>query len=251
MIQFKGRAEELEVLIKFCQYGKGVFFLYGAPGIGKTALLKQLVETLRAKLQNKYEKIKIVDYFIRRGTDYAKDYYFLENLCSQLDSIYNLKGVRFGRDESELWDNFQRRLEKINQMEAKSHLVFIIDGLDESPELLKYIPQNYDWLRIIISSESYKEQQNFFYFDKSKISQTLEIGPLDVKEIKELMIDYLKEYKLQLTDKEIELIADSSGGNPLYLKLFFKNYLFEPKIKENDLIPKSIEDLFNSLIKKI
>jgi hypothetical protein len=99
---FVGRRSERKRLRGFAAEGEGTLLVFGAPGIGKSALLAQVRREIEAGVdldgQDLSEEMPpVIEYFIREGgSDDATQ--FLRHLCRRLDRRYELDGHGLGSD---------------------------------------------------------------------------------------------------------------------------------------------------------
>ncbi|MCJ7481761.1 MAG: hypothetical protein MUO31_02225 [Thermodesulfovibrionales bacterium] len=254
---FKGRVAAQKQLGEFFRNGQGTFFVWGGPGIGKSALLAQVFKLFRAgdSLEGKASldnPIHLLEYFIRRGTEYASVIRFLRYLNQKLDAAYGLKGLGLGEKETELWEQLQARLNAIGEQDNPAPAMLLVDGLDEHPELRKYIPESRGWLKIMISSRRQPEVEGWARERDRERSSSLELGPLSGNDVRALLYDVVDKYQEGFTAEYVQAVIERSEGNPLYLKLLC-DQLFSAGGQVGSVreIPARMTDLYRQTMKRV
>jgi tetratricopeptide (TPR) repeat protein len=254
---FKGRSEERKHLKKFCLAGKGTCMLWGAPGIGKSALLAQVFKEMRAGITPEGDDEDVVypsmiEYFIRRNTEYASRVKFLTYLNQKLDTLFSIQNIHVGQDESELSDNLIKRLNAIEDMGGKQDLVLFIDGLDEHPEMTRVIPDSRSWLKVIVSARPVEAVLDWWRgHDRERRSEET-IGPMHEKDIRALLYGVVDKYQESFNETFVEEVKERSQGNPLYLKLLCDQiYDQGGRVGSPETLPKEMADLYALTIKRV
>ena len=258
---FKGRIVERKHVHSFCQQSAGSMMIWGAPGIGKSALLAQTFKEIRSGLDLDGHSLKgsyphIVIYFIRRGEETVLPERFLRHLCHEFDRCYKLKGFGLGNTTFDLRESLYARLNRISQDAPSRKMVLFIDGLDEAlyngNTILQYIPNTRSWLSIIVSARSIPKIHNWFQKWKSSRTEELYISPISSSDIRAMLYEVVNKYSDQLTDKYIEVITQKSQGNPLYVKLLCEE-LFQGTQQLGNIedLPKDLKNLYVDVIKRI
>jgi len=161
---FEGREEEKDFLKEWIRtHDKGFLLIYGKPGIGKSAFIAEVFKELR-KQNKRNNQYVLIEYFIRRGTRYAKATKMLRHLNQRLKEAFNTK-INLGQNEEELQDNLTNQLHQISSKEEKKKVVLFIDGLDEGEEanITSYlINEAYKNVVIIYGSRMTKEVETFY-----------------------------------------------------------------------------------------
>ena len=150
---FQGRQEEQEQIRHFIETKtSGFLFLFGNPGIGKSALLAKILKDYKYKADNELKKpFTFVEYFIRRNSSSIER--FLDSLNQQLESVFLTK-IPIGSTIEEKHSNLHDRLLYISQQRKNGKIIICIDGLDEGiqSQLLPYVnTQTYQNILFIYS----------------------------------------------------------------------------------------------------
>lgn len=252
---FFGRKVELEELDDYIiRNNEGIKFIFGKPGIGKSALLAQLIKNIKGNFENKFKDIYLIKYFIRRNTITSNPIFFLNYMIEELEKILKY-------NEGKKKDSIDEKHEYLNKLfsiaskslDNKKKIIFIIDGLDEGIEsnLLEYMPtQEYNKINIIYSSRKYAEVERFKKdINKLYIKQDMNLKKLSDEDIKGILYKSTNKYMLINNNHIVECISRRSQGEPLYLKLLIDAVLSNEINLENiDTIPKSINDMFEDII---
>ena len=123
---FQGRTTELSKIKTFLtESNQGFFFIWGGPGIGKSALIARSLVLVRAGLEEKTQvgetgfdlgtkDIIVLEYFIRRATITEKEDTFYSMLGEDLEGIFKT-GISMGNNLQEKKEKWRARLEKIQR----------------------------------------------------------------------------------------------------------------------------------------
>jgi hypothetical protein len=123
---FQGRTTELSKIKTFLtESNQGFFFIWGGPGIGKSALIARSLVLVRAGLEEKIQvgetgfdlgtkDIIVLEYFIRRATITDKEDTFYSMLGEDLEGIFKT-GISMGNNLQEKKEKWRARLEKIQR----------------------------------------------------------------------------------------------------------------------------------------
>jgi hypothetical protein len=250
---FKGRSSELSKLAEFMEKGNGTLWVKGGPGFGKSALLaKASKEALASDGQRMEAKTKVINHFIRRGSLSAKVRYFLKRLCDQLDNEYALKGLPNKGDLYDLKLAVEARLDAIEGNPRHSRLVLVLDGLDESEDIIEYIPAPRHWFCLICSGRPTKALNEFYENLNPRNRYDLDAGKLGEGDVRALLMEVVDKYDDRFTPDYVKAVADRSEGNPLYLNLLCDE-LFEnaEKLGDIDALPDKIEKILKDSVQRI
>lgn len=247
---FKGRVEERNEIIDFLlKYPKGYLFIYGEPGIGKSALLAKTIMDLGFS-QNKND-FNIVNYFVRRGTCYASPEFMLDYFYTALENLYPIKISR-GENIGEKKKYFIERLKAVSELKQNKKLVLIIDGLDEGVDqeynIVDFLPaQVFENVLIVYGSRRIGAVEGLHRLIEVDSRKEKEILGLKSEDIRALLYDVADKYRLE--DQFVESIQLKSNGNPLYIKLLcisLENGEFE--LNKSHKLPGLIEDFYEDII---
>jgi hypothetical protein len=252
---FKGRTFERNSLIQFVlKNSKGYFSIQGNPGIGKSALIAQFIKDLRVHPELK--NIKVIEYFIRRGTQQAQVEYLLNYLIRCTDEVF--EAGRDIRAEGKMVFDLQ------NQLFSKWHLwgeqnkgqqlLFLIDGLDEGVEnnLVTYLPrENFNNILFIYGSRSGGHKSiDDLWAQLPVLNHTkLELAGLGIEDIRGLIYEVANKYEIDRESDWINAVQLRSQGNPLYLKLLC-DAIENGSISINDInaLPKEINEYYKAIL---
>lgn len=252
---FKGRIQERLRIREFIEKkDKGYFSIQGNPGIGKSALIAQLFKDLTnhtTKLP-----IKLVEYFIRRGTAQANSTYLLNYLLKATDTHFS-EGKNIQAEGKTNWDLQQQLFAKwraYGDANPKEKLVFFIDGLDEGVEndILRYLPrENFKDIIVIYGSRpgGHKDIEAFWTELPVEYHQSLLLTGLSKNDIRALLYEVGNKYEIEKDSAWIDTVEKRSEGNPLYLKLLC-NAIENGSIPYNDLkaLPTEIDDYYKAIL---
>jgi hypothetical protein len=248
---FQGRQEEQDTLRHFIETKtSGFFFLFGNPGIGKSALLAKILKDYKYKAENEIKKpFTFVEYFIRRNSSSIER--FLDSLNQQLEAVFLTK-IPIGSTIEEKHSNLHDRLLYLSQQRKNGKIIICIDGLDEGiqSQLLPYVnTQAYQNILFIYSSRPVEKVEQLYHrihpIDKQKFS----LNGLSTEEIRGLLFKVTNKYEIINYPDYITTILDKSKGNPLYLKLLCSEIESNNHtLYQIDQLPSKIEDFYDEII---
>lgn len=262
---FKGRKEELGQVADFIREDNRQFLcIWGAPGVGKSALLAQCTRILsynpelREKSVSGMEwpshRVYLVEYFIRRGSK-NKSIDFFDSVNKRLDVLFNLR-MDLGKSDTERSRLFEARLDKVSKiLSEEEQLLLIVDGLDEidyREALLSLLPK---WLpkkiKIVFGARPQSELKFDFYeqLDRERKMQ-FDLGGLSKADIRAVLMEHVSKYELE--QSYVDRVVQVSEGNPLYLKLLCVE-LEKKSLVLNDLstLPGDMGDLYAKTIHRL
>jgi hypothetical protein len=252
---FKGRTFERNKIAQFVlKNSKGYFSIQGNPGIGKSALIAQFIKDLRVHPELK--NIKVIEYFIRRGTQQAQVEYLLNYLIRCTDEVF--EAGRDIRTEGKMVFDLQ------NQLFSKWHLwgeqnkgqqlLFLIDGLDEGVEnnLVAYLPrENFKNILFIYGSRpgGHKSIDDLWAQLPVLNHTKLELAGLGIGDIRGLIYEVANKYEIDRESAWIDAVQLRSQGNPLYLKLLC-DAIENGSMSINDInaLPKEINEYYKAIL---
>ena len=254
---FKGRTQERLNIREFIKKNeKGYFSIQGNPGIGKSALIAQLFKDLSN--QTPKLPIKLVEYFIRRGTAQSNTTYLLNYLIKATDN-YFADGKAIQAEGKTNWDLQQQLFAKwraFGETNPKEKLVFLIDGLDEGVEneILRYLPrENFNQILIIYGSRpgGHKDIEAFWSELPVEHHNSILLRGLSKNDIRALLYEVGNKYQIDKESTWIDSVEERSEGNPLYLKLLC-NAIENGSIQFNDTkaLPTEINDYYKAILNR-
>ncbi|WP_297511124.1 NACHT domain-containing protein, partial [Flavobacterium sp.] len=252
---FKGRTQERLRIKDFIEKkDKGYFSIQGNPGIGKSALIAQLFKDLFN--QTPKLPIKLVEYFIRRGTAQANSTYLLNYLLKATDNYFS-EGKTIQAEGKTNWDLQLQLFAKwraYGDANPKEKLVFFIDGLDEGVEndILRYLPrENFKDIIVIYGSRpgGHRDIEAFWTELPVEHHQPLLLTGLSKNDIRALLYEVGNKYEIEKDSAWIDTVEKRSEGNPLYLKLLC-NAIENGSIPYNDpkALPTEINDYYKAIL---
>ncbi|MTJ47763.1 ATP-binding protein [Dolichospermum sp. UHCC 0259] len=248
--EFVGREyiyDQIDEYLKDESFPSGYILLKGEPGIGKTALMANLVR-----------KRKWIHHFVTEGTDSTE--IFLASICSQLIVKYELPYSKLPECEPEQRILTYRKFmdeELLPQAIEKAQddkVVILVDALDEAKRspldgelnilgLPKALPQG---VFFIVTSREADDQH--FDVNNNKRIDIKDNDKDNLNDVRRYVKNYLNDpgvkqqiEKWQVSDGDfIEKITDKSEGNFMYL-FYVMTDIKEQKLSED--IKDSIHDL--------
>ena len=288
---FKGRRTELAVLINdLGARERGFFMIWGPPGMGKSALVARAVDYFSWSEQTQRDaypellppkfvpnaqgashsgsesdpaeaptaalpiKLHVVSRFVRRGgfTD-VRDLF--ESLNRQLDRAFPT-GVGGAGNAAEAAQMLRERLRKISPMlKPDERLLVVIDGLDEAaehPEFVQGLPREApDRIRVLYTSRPQPVLRAEVY-EQIEITQRgdMELTGLSSGDTRSLLYEHADKYAISAA--WVDAVANTSGGNPLYLRLLCDALdRKELAINEIALLPKQLSELYDGVLRRV
>jgi hypothetical protein len=252
--RFVGREAEQATVLRFLEQGEGTLLVEGPPGIGKSALLARTALEMRAREQGTGGESRQpnvpVEYFARRGTPTARPTEFLRTMNRRLDVL--LPGGSFPPAESEIQldEGLQLRLQRAQELRVR--VVLLLDGLDEAPDLIAFVPRASAALAVVCGSRPFGE---FSAFAASRVGQRVQrlvLGPLGTEDTRAILYGAIDKYDPSLGNDFLREVAERSGGNPLFLKLYC-DQLFHAEGAGGSLaiVPISVAELHKATVSRI
>lgn len=276
---FVGRRREKDTLVKFLTKRNGAVratVLEGNVGIGKTRLLREVLNTIRSKeilwsdcvaffeKMSYYPIRELIKYkIVRQGKTILKDMplaYRIEigKLIPDIldERKKDIEDIGLVLDRYRLYESVRKILEM-----GRLEKIIVIDNMQwvdtETTEIIKYLLRSLRNNRttfIFIYREEEKPQalDDFIsYISRETEVKEVEVEPFGYTEIREMIKLIIGE------DPEnglVQYVEQSSGGNPFYIEEIIKALLEMGHLKaigehwsfekpETELVPKSIEDI--------
>lgn len=262
---FVGREVQIKCVQKWISdnkfNGQRTLCISGDPGIGKTALIKNLHNQINQ------QQLAIVYYFMGQdGKKRCSVDHFFRALSIQIATI---SGIDIFSTSSDLHGTF---VESLNQFDAENSgkkIVFFIDGLDE---FIKENPDDQSVIRFLFNTKlscslfiiAGQEQ----VFDPQLLKQDhidkqiVKLNPLNKIEICEMLKDEIENDPLLKNVPDIESIigneyigqlTKSSAGLPHFIRFFLDEIRSTNKIRQANDIPIGIDkyymEIYNQLFR--
>ena len=208
----------------------GYFIVRGGPGQGKTALLCQLVQ-----------KNDFVRHFVDRSGGRADPCLILQSLVYQAikRTKRHLTVPKSIPELMKLWE------ELVVAAAQEGTVVIVIDGLDELPGqgiddvpylITAGLPKS---AYMVVALRPGERMDRLEEYVSEVPYQIYDLGPLELSEMREI----LRARASQITEAQLERIADASQGNPLYLRAVVDELEGNVNFNLHDL-PSTIEGFF-------
>ena len=276
--RFKGRRAELaKIVASLGARSRGVLLLWGAPGVGKSALLARVLqylewqETVQREAYPNLEppsargsedegvgssrlELALVRFFVRRGA-YADVREIFETLGRQLDRRFRLStpGAATAAESARLLG--ERIRAAAAQLHENQRLVLVIDGLDEAAEhadFLRGLPKEApDKVHLVYASRPQPVVRSEVYdVIDPRLRSEIELGGLGRDDTRALLYEHVDKYAMQ--DAWVNAVVARSGGNALYLRLLCDS-LDRGEVAFNDVVrlPTSMADLYATVLRRV
>jgi hypothetical protein len=231
---FVGRVHAHQVLETFLQNQKrGYFIVRAAPGQGKTAFSCHLIS-----------ETGYIHHLIHRTGGRNDSRLILRSLTAQLLPLAG-KEERLPESTSELTKTFEELVDTVAARQGK--IVILIDALDELPADITEEPPFLlsdtlpDGAFFVVTSRPSERLDKLLERRFAIPHELYELGPLDLSEMREI----LQSRGPHITAAEVERIAESSQGNPLYLRAVADQLESNPTY-DLQTLPAGIEGFFRS-----
>ncbi|NCA69698.1 MAG: ATP-binding protein [Sphingobacteriia bacterium] len=230
---FRGRERELAQLLDDLSEPSGILMLWGAPGIGKSALLAWLIQILRqedtsdaahtlAQPPGERPQVTPIVYFITREQPGNRAERVLASLNQDLESLFPT-GLPTQGAASELALNLAWRLAAVaSRLAPDQRILLCVDALDEAadtPELLDLLPKTLPpgILGLYAARPHPLVQERLADRIDRTLRRTRWLDALATSAMCELLADRLDDSILHPDDRAALLAR--AAGNPRYLEL--------------------------------
>jgi hypothetical protein len=229
---FVGREEHIrQVKDAIKRTSKGVLWISGKPGIGKSALMAKLMQDYIGQTQHYI----VIPYFFRYGQAGCSTMYFLATALKRLQAELN----REIEPEPRLPERQQQLVEALEEAVSKTSkkVLFLVDGLDEIYRLER------EFLNVPFMTMAVKERIVWVCAGQSEgdLEEALKsrgaewvfpdgLPPLDEQATRAMLVEHLGRLKYDLFKRDdgernrfIEAVADKSEGLPLYVRMVIED----------------------------
>jgi hypothetical protein len=229
---FVGREEHIrQVKDAIKRTSKGVLWISGKPGVGKSALMAKLMQDYIGQTQHYI----VIPYFFRYGQAGCSTMDFLATALKRLQAELN----REIEPEPRLPDRQQQLVEALEEAVSKTgkKVLFLVDGLDEIYRLER------EFLNVPFMTMAVKERIVWVCAGRSEgdLEEALKsrgavwvfpdgLPPLDEQAIRAMLIEHLGRLKYALFERDegernrfVEAVTRKSEGLPLYVRMVIED----------------------------
>lgn len=235
-----GRGAERAEVAGFLRTGKGILIVDAEAGVGKTSLLRGVLDDLRGTSPDapvmpavRAEPVA-VGYFIRRGTRAAFPSVFLDSLLEATSGAYRLAAPAASLTDANRVEQLAARLNRIESDETLPPLAILVDALDESPAIAAYLPVGGDRVRVVASCRAGTDVVPTAPW-RAAVAGTLPLRGLSREAVRTLV---------PAGEETVTRLLAASGGNPLYLRFAVTAGLIEDP-------PESLDSLFDAVLDRL
>lgn len=212
----------IDDLLKDSKFPSGYIIISGEPGIGKTALLAQLVK------QRGY-----VHHFNTVLQDIRSTDAFLTNICAQLIIRYGLEHSTLPQDATNNSTFLSELLEEVVKKRGNQPIVILVDALDEVEDFrlhqdvnrLCLPPDLPDGVFFVVTKR--EEFDDRLSVGRRKDIYLRDDDPRNLKDVRKFVENFIKEYRTDMIprikewgiteDEFLTTITERSEGNFMYL----------------------------------
>jgi tetratricopeptide (TPR) repeat protein len=185
----------------------------GESGSGKTALLANWARGYRATHRGEL----VIQHFIGATPASADWMAMLRRILGEFNRKLDLR-IEIPDQPDALRERFANAL---SMAAARGRVILVLDGLnqledrDQAPDLVWLPPEIPSNIRLILSTLPGRPLDDL----KRRGWLTMAVQPLDKDERQKLIVEYLKQYRKELSGPRVERIAAApQAANPLYLR---------------------------------
>lgn len=251
-----GRKRYFEQLDAFLEGDGPPLVLVGKSGVGKTALLANWA----LRCDEAHPEIPMLMHFVGASGPSTSWFTIAINLAMELELNFGVGHEILDSLLQTMLGDFQELLSNCLKKAAdKGRMLIILDGLNLLDDqfggldltwLPKDVPSN---TRLIVSTVEGRPLDEV----KRRGWPTLEVTPLNIRERRQLIRDYLAQYTKTLSAERSERVAAASQtGNPLYLRVLLEelrvygdHFTLDEKI-EHYLTARTIEELYERILER-
>jgi len=258
---FVGREEHIrQVKNAIKRTSKGVLWISGKPGIGKSALMAKLVQDYIGQTQHYI----VIPYFFRYGQAGCSTMKFLATALKRLQADLN----RTIEPEPRLPERQQQLVEALEEAVSKTgkKVLFLVDGLDEIYRLER------EFLNVPFMTMAVKDRIVWVCAGRSEgdLEEALKnrgaeevfpegLPPLDEQAIRAMLIEHLGRLKYALFERDesernrfVEAVTRKSEGLPLYVRMVIEDLKAGRwTVWDEEKLPKSLEDYYEQLLERL
>ena len=212
----------VDELLEDPEFTSGYILIRGEPGIGKTALLSQLVKTRG-----------YVHHFNIALQNIRSTRVFLENVCAQLIVRYQLAHAMLPPEASQDSAFLTQLLTETAEKAGDQPVVVLVDALDEAEDVGLAATANRLFLPAVLPDKVFfvltsREQIDYrLDVDRREDIYLRDDDPQNLNDVRAYVGNFIQAHQEQMTariaawkisiDDFVELLADKSQGNFMYL----------------------------------
>jgi AAA ATPase domain len=214
--------QAVDELLENPEFSSGYILIRGEPGIGKTALLSQLVKTRG-----------YVHHFNIALQNIRSTQVFLENVCAQLIVRYQLAHTVLPPEASQDSAFLTQLLTQAASKAGDQPVVVLVDALDEAEDAGLTATANRLFLPAVLPDKVFfvltsREQIDYrLDVDRREDLYLRDDDPQNLSDVRGYVRNFLRAHREQMTariaewkigaDEFVELLTDKSQGNFMYL----------------------------------
>jgi DNA polymerase III delta prime subunit len=258
---FVGREEHIkQVKDAIKRTNKGVLWISGKPGVGKSALMAKLMRDYIGQTQHYI----VIPYFFRYGQAGCSTMDFLATALKRLKAELN----REIEPEPRLPDRQKQLVEALEEAvsETGKKVLFLVDGLDE------IYRQEREFLNVPFMTMTVKDRIVWVCAGRSEgdlgeilISRGAEyvfpegLPPLDEQATRAMLVEHLGRLKYDLFKRDdgernrfIEAVADKSKGLPLYVRMVIEDLKAgQLTVWDEKKLPEGLKKYYEWLLERL
>jgi len=243
----------IDNLLKDSDFLSGYIIISGEPGIGKTALMAQLV-----KNRGYIHHFNIAPQGIRSTRD------FLGNICAQLIARYTLNYLTLPPEALQDSGFLSELLVQVAALEKNLPIVILIDALDEAEDT--NLPSNANHLYLPLTLPegvffvitSREEHDYRLSVDRREDIYLQDNDPQNLDDVRQYIYNFINEYTDQMIPKLkewqveenefVNILTDKSEGNFMYLVYVLRDIrdgkLTAANINNIHKLPRGLKDYY-------
>ena len=256
---FVGREEHIkQVKDAIKGTSKGVLWISGKPGVGKSALMAKLMQDYIGQTQHYI----VIPYFFHYGQAGCSTMDFLATALKRLQGELN----RTIKPEPRLPDRQQQLMEALEEAASKTgkKVLFLVDGLDE------IYRQEREFLNVPFMT--IRERIVWVCAGRSEgdLEETLKsrgavwvfldgLPPLDEQAIREMLVEHLGRLKYALFERDegernrfVETVTRKSEGLPLYVRMVIEDLKAGRfTVWDEEKLPEGLVNYYERLLERL
>lgn len=232
------------------------FVIYGESGVGKSALIAKIVQTIEDKCSN---SIHLLYRFVGISEHSSQPKLLLDSFIEEIEKLLKIDSRETSNDYSRTVDYFLELLHRCSSNDDYKYII-VLDALDQF-----VVKTNLEWIesklpknvKIVISTLP-SEYGEYFKILKTKVNpeNILEVQKLKPKDGERILQEWLRKHSRTLQKDQMNYLLSKfeKNGLPLYLKIIFeksltwKSYDKDYRTLEQETLIGAIKSFFNDLV---